>query len=210
VDPVGRKEIRNILVRLKGEGRTVFLNSHLLSELEMVCDRVAILVQGRVSSQGTIDELTRGQQRYEIEVGAADEPAPDLIGLLPRTVFRALPAPADAGAPAPAEASAATPFAEPGAAMARRVGGRGELASGEAVEIDRHTVRVATTDPAKVQPLIDAVRARGLMIRSVRPFRPSLEDLFMQAVTDPATGQTLPPGAARGAGHTGGRDGGGA
>ncbi len=66
VDPVGRREIRDVLVKLKAEGKTVFLNSHLLSELEMVCDRVAILVQGNVATQGTIDDLTADSQRYEI------------------------------------------------------------------------------------------------------------------------------------------------
>lgn len=66
VDPVGRREIRDVLVRLKNEGKTVFINSHLLSELEMVCDRVAIMVQGQVAMQGTIEELTSASRRYEI------------------------------------------------------------------------------------------------------------------------------------------------
>ena len=48
VDPIGRREIRDVLVDLRRQGKTIFLNSHLLSELEMVCDRVAILVQGEV------------------------------------------------------------------------------------------------------------------------------------------------------------------
>src|SRR5688500_16072710 len=67
VDPQGRRDIREVLSRLRGEGKTVFVNSHLLSELEMVSDRVAILVGGRVARQGTIDELTVTKQRYEIE-----------------------------------------------------------------------------------------------------------------------------------------------
>ncbi|MEM7229980.1 MAG: ABC transporter ATP-binding protein [Planctomycetota bacterium] len=72
VDPVGRREIRDVLVQLKDRGHTVFLNSHLLSELEMVCDRVSILVQGRVAMQGTLDDLTKDSRRYEIDVlGAA-------------------------------------------------------------------------------------------------------------------------------------------
>ena len=66
VDPVGRRDIRNILLRLKDEGRTVFLNSHLLSELEMVCDRVAIMVKGKITRQGTIEELTEDTRRYVI------------------------------------------------------------------------------------------------------------------------------------------------
>jgi ABC-2 type transport system ATP-binding protein len=66
VDPIGRRDIREILLRLKDEGRTVFLNSHLLSELEMVCDRVAIMVHGLVRQQGTIEELTDGQSGFAV------------------------------------------------------------------------------------------------------------------------------------------------
>jgi ABC-2 type transport system ATP-binding protein len=58
VDPVGRSEMRDILKRLKDEGRTIFLNSHLLQEVELVCDRVAVLHQGRLLRVGQIDELT--------------------------------------------------------------------------------------------------------------------------------------------------------
>ena len=71
VDPVGRREIRDILLRLRTEGKTIFLNSHLLSELEMICDRVAILVQGRVVQQGRIEDLTADSQRYEIVIEGA-------------------------------------------------------------------------------------------------------------------------------------------
>ncbi len=74
VDPVGRRDIRDVLVRIRERGTCVFLNSHLLSELEMVCDRVAILVQGTVAAQGTIDELTAESHRYEIVVDG-DAPA---------------------------------------------------------------------------------------------------------------------------------------
>ncbi|MBM43781.1 MAG: hypothetical protein CMJ36_02050 [Phycisphaerae bacterium] len=80
VDPVGRREIRDLLLELRDEGHTIFLNSHLLSELEMVCDRVAIMVQGRVSMQGTIEELTRDSRRHEVRcIG----PCPDWITALP-------------------------------------------------------------------------------------------------------------------------------
>lgn len=68
VDPIGRREIRDVLRRVREEGRTVFLNSHLLSEIEMVCTRVAILNKGHVVRQGTIAELTRDTFRYEVEV----------------------------------------------------------------------------------------------------------------------------------------------
>lgn len=74
VDPVGRREIRDVLIKLRARGHTILLNSHLLSELEMVCGRVAILVQGQVALHGTLDELTRDSQRYEVEF-EGDPPA---------------------------------------------------------------------------------------------------------------------------------------
>jgi ABC-2 type transport system ATP-binding protein len=192
VDPVGRRDIRNILTRLRDGGKTVFLNSHLLSELEMVCDRVAILVQGVVASQGTIDELTRDRQRYEIELA---NPA----GLADQDVLRSLPASWQetdrmllTGAPPTA------PTADPVTGLARRVGFRGHLATGEVIEVDHALIRIGTAEAAAVQPVLDALRARGQVIKSFRPVRPSLEDLFMQAVTDPNTGEVLAPGAAQG------------
>jgi ABC-2 type transport system ATP-binding protein len=59
VDPVGRREIRELMERLKGEGKTIFLNSHLLGEVEQVCDRVAILQRGELVREGTVADLTR-------------------------------------------------------------------------------------------------------------------------------------------------------
>ncbi len=84
VDPVGRREIRGMIAELKNRGKTVFLNSHLLSELEMICDRVAIMVQGRVKQQGTIEELTRDGAHVEIALDGAPldaiRPAIDALG----------------------------------------------------------------------------------------------------------------------------------
>jgi len=71
VDPVGRRDIREVLRTLQGQGKTVFINSHLLSELEMVCQRVAILDHGEILKQGTVAELTADSQRYEIVIQAA-------------------------------------------------------------------------------------------------------------------------------------------
>ncbi len=60
LDPVGRHDVREIIRALRERGMTVFLNSHLLSEVEQVCDRVAIVDQGRVVAEGTLAELLRG------------------------------------------------------------------------------------------------------------------------------------------------------
>ncbi len=59
LDPVGRQDVRHILAALRGRGTTVFLNSHLLTEVERVCDRVAIVDRGRVVAELTMAELTR-------------------------------------------------------------------------------------------------------------------------------------------------------
>src|SRR5438067_9004099 len=57
LDPVGRHDVRQILHHLRDRGTAVFLNSHLLTEVEMVCDRVAMVDRGRVIASGTLDEL---------------------------------------------------------------------------------------------------------------------------------------------------------
>jgi ABC-2 type transport system ATP-binding protein len=68
VDPIGRAEIRDLLRNLKASGKTVFLNSHLLSEVELISDRVAILDKGRLLKVGTVDELTTTGDRYRIGI----------------------------------------------------------------------------------------------------------------------------------------------
>jgi ABC-2 type transport system ATP-binding protein len=57
MDPLGRKEIRDIIVRFKDEGKTVFFTSHILQDIEMICDRVAIIVGGRVVKEGGLRDL---------------------------------------------------------------------------------------------------------------------------------------------------------
>jgi ABC-2 type transport system ATP-binding protein len=86
LDPVGRRTVRLLLEELRGRGVAVLLNSHLLSEVELVCDRVAILLGGEVVAAGTPHELSRprgveletdeGTRRIE---GATREDAPRLV-----------------------------------------------------------------------------------------------------------------------------------
>jgi ABC-2 type transport system ATP-binding protein len=71
LDPVGRRDVREILRSLKQRGATVFLNSHMLSEVELVCDRAAVVDRGRVVALGTMSELIGGPQRVRIVVEAA-------------------------------------------------------------------------------------------------------------------------------------------
>lgn len=151
VDPIGRRDIREILIRLKDEGRTVFLNSHLLSELEMVCDRVAIMVHGLMRQQGTIDELTEDRSGFVIKVNTALEP--------------------------------------------KAVSSLEQAAGSVQSMIDESgcSINLKTSDAAKVQPAIDALRERGVVIESLGFHRPSLEDLFIKAVNEHPDGAK--PGA---------------
>jgi ABC-2 type transport system ATP-binding protein len=57
LDPIGRMKVREIIQRLREQGKTVFFSSHELGEVETVCDRVAILHQGRVREEGPVPEL---------------------------------------------------------------------------------------------------------------------------------------------------------
>jgi ABC-2 type transport system ATP-binding protein len=70
VDPVGRAAIRRIVEDLKARGMTIFINSHLLMEVERVCDRVVIMDQGKIIREGTIDDFTQrtGSVRFDIDV----------------------------------------------------------------------------------------------------------------------------------------------
>jgi ABC-2 type transport system ATP-binding protein len=63
LDPIGRKEIRDLILRLHAEGKTVFMNTHILSDVEMLCQRVAILVQGRIRFAGSVDEVLAAGSR---------------------------------------------------------------------------------------------------------------------------------------------------
>jgi ABC-2 type transport system ATP-binding protein len=172
LDPVGRKEVRDILRRLCDQGKTVFLNSHLLGEVERICDRVAILVDGQVIRQGTVDELTAKSQRYEIEI--ASGPAEDL-----RAAIRAA---------LPCELAICLPGVPSGRTAGPPVE-TGRLPSGEAVELVGATLRIITGDPARIQPVIDAFRGRGLTIQAVRPLRQSLEEFFIEMVSDADPGR---------------------
>ncbi|MBN9122307.1 MAG: ABC transporter ATP-binding protein [Planctomycetes bacterium] len=90
VDPMGRKEIRDLMADLKNKGHTIFLNSHLLGEVELICDRVAILQQGKLVREGTIDELTKTKGTYTLGLLAGQTFPTDAVTALGFPV-RALP-----------------------------------------------------------------------------------------------------------------------
>jgi ABC-2 type transport system ATP-binding protein len=68
LDPIGRKDIRDLILRLRDEGKTVFMNTHILHDVEMVCDRVAIIVEGRIRWTGRIEEFLADGAEPQTEV----------------------------------------------------------------------------------------------------------------------------------------------
>jgi ABC-2 type transport system ATP-binding protein len=77
VDPLGRAVVREVIAELQAKGTTVFINSHLLMEVEQMCDRVVILHKGRILREGSMEDLTRGTGAVRIALGreVADLPA---------------------------------------------------------------------------------------------------------------------------------------
>ncbi len=72
LDPIGRAQVREILLDARRAGKTVFLSSHLLSELEQISDRLAIVVKGRIARVGTLAELLETQERFVITARGID------------------------------------------------------------------------------------------------------------------------------------------
>lgn len=68
LDPIGRKEIRDLMLELKRLGKTILLNSHLLSEIEMICDQVAIINDGKIIKQGSLQDLLKKKTLLQLRV----------------------------------------------------------------------------------------------------------------------------------------------
>jgi ABC-2 type transport system ATP-binding protein len=67
LDPIGRKEVRDLILRLHDEGKTVFMNTHILSDVELICDRVAIIVKGAIRYEGRIEKfLAEGELETDL------------------------------------------------------------------------------------------------------------------------------------------------
>jgi len=81
VDPVGRRTLRDLILELRDEGTTIFLNSHLLSEVEKVCSSIAILRDGQVVRQGSIETLTAVERVYDLVSTPVPDPLADAAAL---------------------------------------------------------------------------------------------------------------------------------
>jgi ABC-2 type transport system ATP-binding protein len=72
LDPVGRYQMREIILALKAAGKTIFFNSHVLSEVEQICDRIAILAQGELICSGSLNELLGVENTYYVKGQGGD------------------------------------------------------------------------------------------------------------------------------------------
>ena len=132
LDPIGRRQVRDLIVAARERGATVLLNSHLLSEVERMCDRIAVIHGGRVIREGALDDLLSGDRELEdvfIELiesaggGTGYGPAGGWASPLPPPASRIAPPHAGPGAAAVAGRAAAHPRRPPTPALARPVNG---------------------------------------------------------------------------------------
>ena len=157
LDPVGRAQVRSILDRLRGEGKTIFLNSHLLQEVELICDRVAILDHGQLKRVGPVHDMTSGssdEDAAEAEVVEKEE-TPKL------QVEMELHGDEDA---------------------IRQAFGENVLKHWRAVSPGQIRLTTLLADQTAVNLCVDQLRAANVSIVSLSPHRASLEDVFLATV----------------------------
>ncbi len=87
LDPIGRKEIRELILKLKAEGKTIFFSSHIIQDMELLCDRIAVLFGGKIQKQGRLSELLNNSVQY-YEVVCRNITEVKLKSIYPRYTFQ--------------------------------------------------------------------------------------------------------------------------
>src|ERR671917_2240781 len=150
LDPGGMRDIRALVRRLAGDGLTIFLSSHLLFEVEQLCNRVSVIGRGRLLAEGTIAEVVgggNGHLSYQLFVGDAER-ARRILGRVPGV-------------------ETSVPAAEP-TADAEGMNGTPE-----------EEIRLSV-GPEGPGPGVRELVAEGVEVRALVPVRPNLEDLFLE------------------------------
>ncbi len=143
IDPLGRVSIRGILRRNLEKGKTLFVNSHMLGEVELLCDQVAILVKGRVRREGPLSSLQAPNPEYRLVLATTDD----------ETARAVLSADGEEHEPL---------SAPPG----------------------RSAWRLSVTDRSELNAALDRVRQAGIEIEEIQRVRASLEEVFVQTISD--------------------------
>ncbi len=142
LDPVGRRDVRELILSLRDEGRTILFSSHILSDAELLCSRVGILAKGRLVASGSLSDLTAARSEssgegWEVVATGLDAPAADRL-----------------------------------TARARR-----------ATCIAPGRYSFALPPEARPEPLVAEIAEAGGAVVSVQPLRTSLEDVFMERIS---------------------------
>lgn len=160
LDPIAHIEVRDLILQFREEGKTVFISSHELSDVERICDRVAIINKGKIAAQGKLSDLLMGGR---VEV-IADEVPQAIANQISEQYTQTAPSeladgPAAYGSDFDPEKSWRVTF------------GHGKLI-------------LDFPDSEDVNALVDHIRSGGGKVESVIPRRKRLEDLFLEAVKD--------------------------
>ncbi|MCL4159273.1 UNVERIFIED_CONTAM: hypothetical protein GTU68_038514, partial [Idotea baltica] len=171
LDPVGRNEVRNVIQRLSDSGKTIFLNSHILQEVELVCTRVAIMALGEIKAIGPIAELAKSGQASPVFLRIAHSETQSIESV--RSVVANDPV-VDPATSDPADESV------------------------ELVSVDQRpsanewTMNVGLSDQAATDRLVDRLRAANFSILHLETKQASLEETFMRLVNQPSAVEAEP------------------
>ena len=89
LDPIGRREFRDIILTLKTQGKTIFFSTHILADVEMICDRVGILLNGKLINTGRLDEILGTEiETFEILIKGLDR---KMVKVLERLSDKVIP-----------------------------------------------------------------------------------------------------------------------
>ena len=194
LDPIGRKEVRDLILELRDQGKTVFFSTHILSDVEAITDRVAIIARGQLQAHGTPAELvSRSLRGFDITVR---------LPAAPRNGDAAHEAPAPDRGEAPGAATAD----RTGETTARRRAAMvvGEVRDAAAADLARGAtwvrrvgdeLSVTLEADADVDAWIARAHAAGAKVMQVAPRHETLEELFLRRVAGPDAAAAAEPSA---------------
>jgi ABC-2 type transport system ATP-binding protein len=205
LDPIGRKEVRDLILELRDQGKTVFFSTHILSDVEAITDRVAIIARGQLQAHGTPAELvSRSLRGFDITVRLAAHNGDAAAAAPPAGTGEAT---GGASADRPRDAASAAPAAGMSETTARRRAAIvvGEVRDAAAADLARGATRVRRVGDelsvtleadADVDAWIARAHAAGAKVMQVAPRHETLEELFLRRVAG-ADGPAGEPAATR-------------
>ena len=155
LDPVGRSEVRKVIERMRDAGKTIFLNSHILQEVELVCTRVAIMAGGRIRGMGKISDLSGQDDANRIHL------------VLPLT-----------------DSETAEPDLKQRLIELLHFSDHPEEPLEFLLDPDKDSVNIQLRldQQSQIDQVVDRLRGNGFSISHLQVYQPSLEDTFMRLV----------------------------